>query len=239
MWIVSIESILDILSILNALNTLTTQMPSSILLLNPNSSEQVTEGLRSLVGNCSDDECSITTQSAQPEAPRSIYDTASGVKSAMECYKRNYTQYDGVIVGCYSNHPLIPMLRERYKYKQIIGVLEASITAALLSPARKFGFVTTSPHWIDEFGRAVGETLGIGANASDRYVGTTCSDFDVVELRTAKESTVNAKLIHCAQDLVQRGANTVVLACAGMAGKNVIDGVQVAVDQMKMLVKML
>lgn len=228
-------------------------MTKNILVLNPNSSEEVTEGLRNLVSKASDDNYSITTESAPPEAPTSIYDTPTGVKSAIECYKRNYTQYDGIVVACFSQHPLIPMLRERYKYKQIIGVLEASISAALLSPSKKFGFVTTSTHWIDEFQNAV--SAAIGATGSERYTGTTCSDFEVVELRTAKESTVNAKLIKCAQTLVERGARTIILGCAGMAGKaeyvkhqlrelnsqrvDVIDGVDVAVDQMKMLVKLL
>ena len=225
----------------------------NIILLNPNSSTKVTEGLKSEVANASDGEYTITVESAPPEAPESIYDTASGVHSAAECYKRNYTSYDGIIVACFSQHPLIPMLRERYKYKQTIGVLEASIAAALLSPSKKFGFVTTSTHWIHEFEDAVTQT--IGSTASERFVGTACSNFEVTELRTAKESTVNAKLIQCAQSLVEKGAGTIILGCAGMAGKadyvkqqlreinsqriDVIDGISVAVDQMKMLVKLL
>lgn len=95
----------------------------------------------------------------------------------------------------------------------------------------------------------------VGASSSERYVGTTCSDFEVVELRTAKKASVNAKLIQCAQELVDKGARTIILGCAGMAGKSafikqqlqeitnqrvdVVDGIGVAVDQMKMLVKLL
>lgn len=225
----------------------------NILLLNPNSSEEVTEGLRNVVASANNEEVTIATESAPKEAPKSINDTATGVQSAVECYKRDYSNYDGVIVACFSQHSLIPMLKEKYRFKQIIGVLEASITAALLSPAKKFGFVTTSTHWIDEFENAVRDT--VGASSSERYVGTTCSDFEVVELRTAKEASVNAKLIQCAQELVDRGARTIILGCAGMAGKSafikqqlqeitnqrvdVIDGIGVAVDQMKMLVKLL
>lgn len=86
----------------------------SILLINPNSSASVTDCIaRSSQTSRSD--VQITMFQAPANAPKTIDNFVTSVLSAAACFPILHDQvaaYDGFIVACYSDHPLVHMLRE-------------------------------------------------------------------------------------------------------------------------------
>lgn len=93
-------------------------MPS-ILVINPNSSASVTN---SVSRSCdafaaTRPEIEISILQAPAHAPKSIDDFVTSVLSAAACFKtlqslKLVDKHDGFIIACYSDHPLIQMLRE-------------------------------------------------------------------------------------------------------------------------------
>lgn len=57
----------------------------------------------------------------------------------------------------------------------------------------------------------------MGGN-SDRYVGTHATGLGVVELQTGNKQKVEEKITRGTQELVGKGADVIILGCAGMTG---------------------
>ena len=195
----------------------------TILIINPNSTENVTDGIREAVRQFEYSEGGFEFKFAYvtaPEtAPPSINDAVTSVESAMICYDHVTKLYQnnifsGIIVACFSMHPLIQMLRE-WTSSPVLGILDASIGCSLLYSSKKFGFITTGPYWINEFEDAVRNF--IGASSSERYAGTICTNLGVVELRTRSANEINEIILSKAVELSEsRNAKTIILGCAGM-----------------------
>jgi allantoin racemase len=149
-------------------------------------------------------------------------------------------EYDGVIVACYSNHPLIGALRELLD-QPVLGILEASILQALPLGDR-FSIVTTSLRWQPLLEEAV-HALGL----ERRCASVRTTGLSVHEVDTLPDDDVRAHLRRAALAAVEEdGAEVICLGCAGMAGFEaavaqatgvpVIDGVQAAVWQVRGMV---
>lgn len=170
--------------------------------------------------------------------------------------------HDAVLVACYSPHPLVDALRaeitkrsDRFP-KPVIGILEASVTAALnvLESKEAFGVVSTGKVWEHLIGARIGEMLGAtptsasGANDSAPFrtpifAGVETTGLNATELHDADQDLVKNKVQEATRRLVQgeQKVRTVVLGCAGMAAMEewirevvdartyVIDGVRAGV----------
>jgi Asp/Glu/hydantoin racemase len=78
-------------------------MPTSILIINPNSSQSVTDGLEQALQ--APPETTLTFYTAPPNAPPSINDITGGTLSATACFldiieKGLIDKYDGFLVSC-------------------------------------------------------------------------------------------------------------------------------------------
>lgn len=170
--------------------------------------------------------------------------------------------HDAVLVACYSPHPLVDALRaeitkqnDRFP-KPVIGILEASVTAALnvLEPKETFGVVSTGKVWEHLIGARIGEMLGAtptpASDANDSapfrtpvFAGVETTGLNATELHDAHQDLVKRKVQEATQRLVQgeQKVRTIVLGCAGMAAMEewirevvdartyVIDGVRAGV----------
>ncbi|KAF7339670.1 Protein of Asp Glu hydantoin racemase family [Mycena sanguinolenta] len=119
-------------------------MPTSILIINPNSSQSVSAGLEEALRAPPDTTLSFYT--APANAPPSINNATEGVLSAALCFQHIVEEglidkHDGFLVSCFSEHPLVGMLRNTTT-KPVIGILHASVIQALLCGER-FGIVAT------------------------------------------------------------------------------------------------
>ncbi|EIW67167.1 hypothetical protein TREMEDRAFT_33698 [Tremella mesenterica DSM 1558] len=232
--------------------------PIKLLYINPNSTLPFT--LETVTYLSESDPVPIDFYTAPSTAPPSIDGTLHGVISTAEIIRdlkletfdgvqELREKYDAIVVSCFSEHPLIPVLKEQFALYQgagvmekkvvVLGILEAGIIAALqLGPT--FGIATTGRNWEPLFDQAI-RTLLIDPN---RYTGTRGTGFNAVNLHG---DGPEEKLLEAGVELVEKGAKVIVLGCAGMApmrqkiqdrlksqtGQDipVVDGVLAALDQ--------
>lgn len=140
-----------------------------LLLINPNSTSTFTQDVARHLHPRLPNDVGITFYTPPPEAPASIDGPLDGISSTAVILKdlelqpkgqavngpegssgmsRLATGYSGIVVACFSAHPLVPVLKELLAgYDQpppVLGILESSILAALqLGPT--FGIATTGP----------------------------------------------------------------------------------------------
>lgn len=133
--------------------------------------------------------------------------------------------HDGILVACYSVHPLV----ERFaNHLPTTGIFEASLVATLplLRSGGGWGIVTTGPFWEDHLSQGVKEFLG---GESERFwgvfsTGLNAGDFHGDEITP---EMVRARLAEATRRLLKRGrVDVVVMGCAGMVGlEGIIGGV--------------
>ncbi|KAJ1569068.1 hypothetical protein HK405_010358 [Cladochytrium tenue] len=172
-------------------------------------------------------------------APPAIEGTVDSIRSASACFAalfsdpsrgppRPITDYDGILVACYSDHPLVPMLREALtgnKPVAVLGIMQASVLRALALGARRVAVVTTAKRWeelLDAGIRAMGvsgEVLApAGATCGGRG-GVLSTGLGVLELESLPKAEVVQRVSGAAERLVRdAGADAVCLGCAGMVG---------------------
>ncbi|KAF9446767.1 hypothetical protein P691DRAFT_803533 [Macrolepiota fuliginosa MF-IS2] len=191
---------------------------ASLLIINPNSSGSITEGLVRVLTPLTPPGAALTFYTAPNCAPPAIENLTTGVQSAHVCYEDILNQdllnhHDGFLVCCFSDHPLTYMLRERTS-KPVIGILESAIVQAMLI-GKRFGIVTTGTGYKYEHYTEVRNFLG--AN-SERFAGLVAVGLGVVELREGDKTHVEKKMKEGAMKIAEKGADVVLLGCAGMAG---------------------
>jgi Asp/Glu/hydantoin racemase len=231
-------------------------MTVSILVINPNSSQVITDGLERALSGYVPPGASLSFFTAPPDGPPSIDDVATSVLSAAASFrgltdpeKKLLDKHDAFLVSCFSDHPLIHMLRE-VTSKPVTGIFEAAIAHALTS-TKTFGVLTTLPSALDLVGGGVRNFMG--AHKSDRYVGAVVSGLGVVELQEGDRDHVVGRIKVKSVELVRLGAKSILLGCAGMAGMEevvkqgvrkeglgevrVIDGAKAGVEMLASLVR--
>ncbi|THH04500.1 hypothetical protein EW146_g10160 [Bondarzewia mesenterica] len=194
-----------------------------ILVINPNSSASVTDGMKAVL--VAPPQTSLTFYTAPTDSPPSIDNATAASFSATICFTDIHSQhrldfFDGFLVCCFSNHPLIHILRE-YTSKPTIGIFEAAITHALLSGTR-FGIISTGTGF--KYPRITDVHAFLGAQSS-RFAGLVTSGLGVVELREGDPARVERCMKETSAKVAATGADVILLGCAdrdgsaqGMAG---------------------
>lgn len=217
-------------------------MATSILIVNPNSSESISRLIFETTVIPPGSKVGIFT--GPPAAPPSINDEETALASEKACIEVLVNgvakEYDAYLVACYSDHPLVGSLRKAFPEKPVIGIFEASVTHALLLGAR-FGIVTTGKAWEALLTEAVDKFLG--APNSAKFAGVVSTGLGVLELHDADPKEVARKIGEGARLLADNGADVICLGCAGMSGMEeavkmgvegrniqVVDGVQAGVE---------
>lgn len=213
----------------NSVAVVTTSMSTwrdlevSIFVINPNSSSIITEALSASLGPQTPPGCSTHFVTGPSTAPESIQDVPASIISAAETYRSLITSSPNqdlslhpascFLVACFSDHPLVGMLRQKAPDKPAMHLLEAAIIHALLAGG-KFGVLTTGKSVVPDVEAGVRKVMG---GNSDRYVGTHATGLGVVELQSGNREKVE-KVKEGARELVRRRADVIILGCAGMTG---------------------
>ncbi|KAG8722136.1 hypothetical protein FRC08_006585 [Ceratobasidium sp. 394] len=225
-----------------------------ILVVNPNSSQSITQSLIDLF-RASPPPAHVTVSffTGPPDCPESIDDDEGCHSSASTCLPLllpsvQAGQYDAYLVACYSEHPLPDLLRTASGNRvSCLGIFEASIIHALAKtgPDEKFGIITTGQVWESLLTNALHKFLGV--SSTSRFAGVVTTGYSARELHDMPQTEVYAKIGQGARELVEkRGARVICLGCAGMAGMEeaiweglgsqwkdqvkIIDGVQAGVS---------
>ncbi|MBP0616084.1 aspartate/glutamate racemase family protein [Jiella sp. KSK16Y-1] len=203
-----------------------------ILVLNPNSSEKVTDSIRRSVAGLGATTDHQLVFERLPAAPLGIEDDADvEAVGPMVRARALVGDADAVVVACFSD-PGVDDTRSVVTDIPVIGVAEAGYYAALQF-GRRFGVVSLGPASIARHAVRINR-LGIAA----RLAGDRSADLTVEE--SGDEGLSRAKVIETGKALAsQDGADVIVLGCAGMGnqrpflqqaiGLPVIDPVQAGV----------
>lgn len=134
-------------------------------------------------------------------------------------------EHDGFLVACYSEHPLVTVLKSEQDIaenrKPVTGIFEASVATSLQLIDRKerFGIVSTGKVWEEILSDAVTNLLGAGASA--RFAGVETTGLNATELHDAPADEVKRKMKEATKRLLRKGdVGAICLGCAGMSGMN-------------------
>ena len=178
-----------------------------ILVINPNSNESVTEGLRASLagfGDRADIVCCTLT-----EGPFGIEtdDERAMVVPLIVRKIAQSTEFDAFVIACYCD-PGLAECRERFD-RPIFGIQESAVAAALHC-GRKFGVLALSDESIRGHLIYI-ERLG----CSDRLAGELPLDVSVDE--SANDPGTLDKIVAQGRRLINElGADVLILGCAGM-----------------------
>jgi len=204
-------------------------MPSqkSILIINPNSTESMTDALRPLIDSLGYKQTHFTFYTA-PSGPKSINNEDDAAESVPHCMKdlpKLMLDHDGLLVACYSEHPLVTVLKSEAhiieKRKPVTGIFEASVATSLqlIDRKGKFGIVSTGKVWEEILSDAVTNLLGAGE--SSRFAGVETTGLNATELHDAPAEEVKSKMKEATKRLLRKGdVGAICLGCAGMSGMN-------------------
>ncbi|KAK8209376.1 Asp/Glu/hydantoin racemase [Phyllosticta capitalensis] len=225
--------------------------PRSILIVNPNSTESMTKALEPVVKALGYPDTLHTFFTGPPNSPPSINDLPTIAASASACLphlRPLLPTHSAFLVACYSPHPLVPSIKTdplllaaeaSSAPKPVVGIMEASVTAALLAlaPGERFGIVSTGKAWETILGRGIREFLGTcpapnrgqqnddeaaaaavdGETEDVRFAGVTTTGLNANELHTTPHFAHRVK--EAVKQLLARGRIAAIcLGCAGMAG---------------------
>ncbi|KAI0479991.1 hydantoin racemase [Xylaria cf. heliscus] len=211
--------------------TLVRGQGTKILLLNPNSSSSMTDGMKTVINNVNlPHSTEVYTYTAPPGSPASINDGAD-IKASTDAVLADLDnvktqQYDGIVVACFSVHPLVSELQSRSRRGNVAvtGIFEASVLAAisLLHPGQKWGVVTTGKFWESHLSDGVGAFLGVktAQDGNARFAGVESTGLNASDFHHGVDpAVVRQKLKSATKRLLGAGnVAVVVMGCAGMAG---------------------
>ncbi|KAI9923442.1 hypothetical protein MW887_009323 [Aspergillus wentii] len=184
-----------------------------ILLVNPNSSKFITDNCLAIVKPTLSPDVQVdgfTAPVPAPTAVEGVLDAVMSTATTIRAILSQTDQYDAFLVTCYSDHPLIRALREELS-APVIGIMEASLFAAR-TVGNRFGVVATSSR------STVLHEDAIRHYGFDRFcVGVESCGLGVLGLDNQDEGVVLQAMSEAATRLVEKGADTITLGCAGMA----------------------
>lgn len=203
-----------------------------ILVINPNSNEAVTEGLRQAVKPLAFAEGPEIVCETLAEGPFGI-ETQEHVESVALPLRRRVeaaNDADAFVIACYSD-PGLHVAREGTS-RPVFGIAESGVLAAL-ARADRFGVIAIKSRSIPRHIRYLRQ-MGL----MDRLAGERPLEMSVAE--TASGDKTLERMIEVGRELKDRdGAGAIVMGCAGMArhrkpleealGIPVIDPTQAAV----------
>ena len=197
-----------------------------ILCINPNSSPEVTEGIKKICKEYAlpSTEVEVKCIEEAPSGIESYHDAAISEKYLLERFEDWKNEYDGFIIACHSDIG-VDLLRELTK-KPVIGIGEASIIFAL-PLGHKFSILSLKRKKIPQKEDLVKKYGLENRCASIRVTGLGV----VANYKEKKEKLVQEG----GKAVKEDGAEVLILGCAGMAGMDkeiekavgvpVIDGV--------------
>jgi Asp/Glu/hydantoin racemase len=185
-------------------------MGKRVLVINPNSSTYMTAAMdRSLdrMRYPGGPEINCVTLAEGPPGIETYRQSDAVTVPLCALIERERDNYDAFVVGCFGD-PGVVAARE-LSGKPVIGLCEAGVSAAI-NIAETYGIVTNMP------GDASGEIRLLRAQGLEaRLVGIEAIGIPVTGLVDTPE--VRGALVAAARRLGERGAQGVVLGCAGMS----------------------
>ena len=185
-------------------------MPKA-LVLNPNTSREMTAEIRETATRVFQDPwaCEVLAALAGPESLESWTDYHLASVCVLPLVEERRGKADGIVLACFGD-PGLYLLKE-YCDVPVIGIAEASMSLAILLGA-KFGILAGMRRAVELMDSMV-RTYGLEA----RYAGTESLKMRVLDFEKKREKTLD-RLEKTSLKLRERGAEVLLLGCAGLTG---------------------
>ncbi len=214
-------------------------MPTA-LIINPNTTESMTTDIATSASKVFRPpwQCLAVQPPGGPESIESWFEMNLATTALLPVI-REHASVDGVVLACFGD-PGLFALREILPVP-VVGVAEASfLTACMIG--FKFGILVGAPKDVPAM-----ENLLWTYGLEKRYAGSWPMEMAVLEMHTDREQSMH-RLATGAELLVNRGAEVILLGCAGLSsfqaslqenlGLPVVDPVESACWQLRALVEM-
>jgi Asp/Glu/hydantoin racemase len=177
-----------------------------ILVLNPNSSTEVTRAIAEALDPLGD----YFEVSDRPEGPATIRTDADVAEAGVDIVDRfsRATGFDGFVTCCFSD-PGLDLARTHLQ-QPVTGAQEAAVLEAC-GRAEKFGIIALSELAVPRHLKRI-EAMGL----LDRLAAELPLR-DVSAADSGRDPAVYDEILRIAATLRERGAGAIVLGCAGMA----------------------
>jgi len=184
-----------------------------ILVINPNTSESMTDHIREALESVkrSDTELTVICPSKGPNTIESAYDEAYAIPPTLELVKKaNEEGYDAVILACFSD-PGLEAAKE-VSAIPVVGIEEATLHMAAMLGA-KFSIMTPRKQ------RIASKSEHVHMRGLSHFLASVRSlDLSVAET-DANPARTKQRLMDEAKTAVETdGAEVIIMGCAGMAG---------------------
>lgn len=211
-----------------------------ILVINPNTSLEMTEDIKKTISKIKSPniEVDVLNPDFGPNTLESYYDyslASFGSLRLMESVEKNY---DGILIACFGDPGLYAMKEKMNSV--VLGIAESSIMLANLL-GQKFAILA-----------ALNKAVSLMTDMVQQYgMNNRCATIEalnlsVEEVEKNKEESIR-KLILVGEKAISKGADVLILGCAGMTGMKdeiekrlgvpVLDPVECGYQLLEMLVK--
>ncbi|CCK70058.1 Dcg1p KNAG_0D03100 [Huiozyma naganishii CBS 8797] len=206
-----------------------------ILVVNPNSSESMTheveQNIRALFKKeLNSKSLALTFATGPASAPLQIDGKESSLRSAEACLPMLtdagsvyfYNKYDGVLVACFSDHPLVAELLSVIKSTTsktvVMGLLDTSIHYCNMINSKPFSIITSNKEWVPILNESVeSKYLTSSVINQSLWKGTISSDIQVLDLHLPENFAKIVDVIR-KENIERLKSKIIILGCAGFSG---------------------
>ncbi|KAH0420305.1 hydantoin racemase [Colletotrichum camelliae] len=186
-----------------------------LLCIIPISTTGMTDDLTRLYPSRPDVEITFIDGRDLAECPPCIENHEQALQSTKAVLPRaidyiNSNPVDAVLVCCFSDHPLVYALQEIFTIP-VTGIFQAALQDGTEDGGR-FGIVTTAQAWEPILTKSV-DDLGFESKSA----GVLATGLGVLELESLERGVVVERIASFARRLIDNGATSIILGCAGMA----------------------
>lgn len=215
-------------------------MLKRVLVINPNTSVEMTEDIRKTLDRIkeTDVEITVTKPDFGARSLESFYDYSLASFGCIRLVNKIGKNYDGILLACFGDPGLYAM-KEIYEYP-VIGIAEASMAMSTLM-GQKFSLLVASDKAVPMMADMVNQ---YGLNS--RLASIEPLGMNVLELEKNRQESIE-QLIVVGKRAIEKGAEVLILGCAGMTGMKediqaalgvpIIDPVEYGYKVLEMMVK--
>lgn len=204
-------------------------MVLDLLVINPNSSRSMTEEIARSIAAVESFRAfafRATYLTGPAGAPAQIDGEETSRQSSEACLpllldsrsEYHFQRFDGILVACFSDHPLVEALTGVAGAPPVIGLLNTSVSFVSLLGAGAFSVITSNREWVEILDASVRAKFVTGqVRDNGLWKGTVSSNLQVLELHSEDNFGQIVEVI--GRENVQRlGSRYVILGCAGFSG---------------------
>jgi len=184
---------------------------SSLLVINPNTSLEMTEQIRNTIQKISHKEHEVICKNPDigPESLESFFEYSLATVGVLRVIAEEKGKYDGILLACFGDPGLYAI--KEVASVPIVGIAEASLSAALLL-GQSFSILVALKKAVPMM-----ENMVLNYGLSKRLASVEPLEISVLDLEKGRQQTIE-KMLKVGKKAIDKGAEVLILGCAGMTG---------------------